>query len=100
MGSVARQVANHSVVVTYYIVLEKLEVIMKKVILALVVISTVTLLAHADKPKPVETTKVTKTAKPVGKVPNISKPVGKVPNISTRPLKPRKYPIHPRWFSC
>merc|ERR1712156_1228005 len=97
---VARQVANHSVVVTYYIVLEKLEVIMKKAILALVVISTVTLLAHADKPKPVETTKATKTAKPVGKVPNISKPVGKVPNISTRPLKPRKYPIHPRWFSC
>merc|ERR1712156_1202355 len=85
---VARQVANHSVVVTYYIVLEKLKVIMKKAILALVVISTVTLLAHADKPKP------------VGKVPNISKPVGKVPNISTRPLKPRKYPIHPRWFSC
>jgi len=84
--------------VTYYIVLEKLKVIMKKAILALVVISTVTLLAHADKPKPVETTKVTKTAKPVGKVPNISKPVGKVPNISTRPLKPRKYPIHPSHF--
>merc|ERR1711936_1257150 len=63
---VARQVANHSVVVTYYIVLEKL--------------------------------KVTKTAKPVGKVPNISKPVGKVPNISTRPLKPRKCPIHPSHF--
>merc|ERR1711935_858752 len=89
---VARQVANHSVVVTYYIVLEKLKVIMKKAILALLVISTVTILAHADKPKPVETTKVTKTAKPVGKV----------PKISTRPLKPRKlerkYPIYPSHF--
>jgi len=112
MGSVARQVANHSVVVTYYIVLEKLKVIMKKAILALLVISTVTILAHADKPKPVETTKVTKIpkpvekvpniSKPVGKVPNVSKPVGKVPKISTRPLKPRKlerkYPIYPSHF--
>merc|ERR1712021_64400 len=100
--SVARQVANHSVVVTYYIVLKKLKIIMKKAILALLVISTVTILAHADKPKPVATTKVTKTTKPVEKVPNISKPVGKVPNISTRPLKPRKlerkYPIYPSHF--
>jgi len=77
-------------VVTYYIVLEKLKVIMKKAILALLVISTLTILAHADKPKPVETKKATK----------IVKPVGKVPNISTKPLKPRsrKYPIHPSHF--
>merc|ERR1712083_442864 len=104
---VARQVANHSVVVTYYIVLEKLKVIMKKAILALLVLSTMTFIAHADKPKTIETAEVTKTAKAtkiaksVGKVPDISKPTGKAkvpPKISTRPLKPRKYPMYPSHF--
>jgi len=89
---------------------------MRKAILALLVISAVTLLASADKPssvielsstepKPVKSvtkdknvTKVVKVGKSVAKTP-------KEPNVSPRqqkkyPLKPipRKYPIHPSQF--
>jgi len=81
---------------------------MRKAILALLVISAVTLLASADKPSSVE-------SKPVKTVPKVSKPVTKVvkseakdpkaPSVPTRqqkkyPLKPipRKYPIHPSQF--
>lgn len=81
---------------------------MRKAILALLVISAVTLLASADKHSSVE-------SKPVKTVPNVSKSVTKVvksetkehklPSVSTRqqkqyPLKPipRKYPIHPSQF--
>merc|ERR1712008_241820 len=95
---------------------KKLKVIMRKAVLALLVISAVTLLASADKPssvielsstepKPVKSvtkdknvTKVVKVGKSVAKTP-------KEPNVSPRqqkkyPLKPipRRYPIHPSQF--
>merc|ERR1712158_228193 len=92
---VARQVANHSDI----LVVErekKLKVIMRKAILALLVISAVTLLASADKPSSVE-------SKPIKTVPKVSKPVTKVvkseakepkaPSVSTRQQK--KYPLKP-----
>merc|ERR1712129_329192 len=113
---VARQVANHSDILVVEREKKKLKVIMRKAILALLVISAVTLLASADKPssvielsstepKPVKSvtkdknvTKVVKVGKSVAKTP-------KEPNVSPRqqkkyPLKPipRKYPIHPSQF--
>merc|ERR1712203_1290120 len=97
---VARQVANHSDI----LVVErekKLKVIMRKAILALLVISAVTLLASADKPSSVES----KPSKPVTKVVKSEAKEPKAPSVSTRqqkkyPLKPipRKYPIHPSQF--
>jgi len=57
---------------------------MRKAILALLVISTVTILTRADKPSSVES--------------KVVKNVAKAPNVATRPLKPRKYPIHPSQF--
>merc|ERR1711956_99311 len=113
---VARQVANHSDILVVEREKKKLKVIMRKAILALLVISAVTLLASADnpssvielsstEPKPVKSvtkdknvTKVVKVGKSVAKTP-------KEPNASPRqqkkyPLKPipRRYPIHPSQF--
>jgi len=82
---------------------------MRKAILALLVISAVTLLASADKPssvvsKPVKTV-LPKVSKPVTKVVKSEAKEPKAPSVSTRqqkkyPLKPipRKYPIHPSQF--
>merc|ERR1739838_931943 len=106
---VARQVANHSDILVVERDKKKLTVIMRKAILALLVISAVTLLASADKPSSVESKPVktvpSKVSKPVTKVVKSEAKEPKAPSVSTRqqkkyPLKPipRKYPIHPSQF--
>merc|ERR1711971_364893 len=106
---VARQVANHSDILVVERDKKKLTVIMRKAILALLVISAVTLLASADKPSSVESKPVktvpSKVSEPVTKVVKSEAKEPKAPSVSTRqqkkyPLKPipRKYPIHPSQF--
>merc|ERR1712051_869027 len=102
---VARQVANHSDILVVEREKKKLKVIMRKAILALLVISAVTLLASADKPssvvsKPVKTVP-SKVSNPVTKVIKSEAKEPKAPSVSTRQQKkyslkptPRKYPIH------
>merc|ERR1711971_773559 len=97
---VARQVANHSDILVVERDKKKLTVIMRKAILALLVISAVTLLASADKPSSVESKPVktvpSKVSKPVTKVVKSEAKEPKAPSVSTRQQK--KYPIHPSQF--